>query len=238
MHFEALNSTQYNYTNVKTLLIALKSDQFNWQVIGDFRIVAFLVGLQGGFTKFPCYLCHRDSRDTIAHYHRRIWPKRTEYSVGYSNIKWDPLIDPTKILLPPLHINLGHVKQFVKASDKNSDAYKHLQNFFTKISEAKIEAGIFVGPQIRKILDCNEFLAELTTERAAWNSFAPMARGFLGNHKAEYYVELVAKLVKTCSKRDCRMSFKVHVLDANLDQFMENMCSDSHSLHSFFHLLG
>ena len=35
-----------NYTNVKTLLIALKCDQFNWQVIGDFRMVAFLVGLK------------------------------------------------------------------------------------------------------------------------------------------------------------------------------------------------
>ena len=100
MHFEE------NYTNVKTLLIALNCDQFHWQVIGDFRMVAFLVGLQGGFTKFPCYLCHGDSRDTIAHYHRRIRPKRSEYSVGYSNIKRDPLIDPTKILLPPLRINL------------------------------------------------------------------------------------------------------------------------------------
>ena len=96
----------------KTLLIALKCDQFNWQVIGDFRMVAFLVGLQGGFTIFPCYLCLWDSRDTIANCHRRIWPKQTEYSIGYSNIKWDPLIDSTKILLPPLHINLGLIKQF------------------------------------------------------------------------------------------------------------------------------
>ena len=153
-----------NYTNVKTLLIALKCDQFNWQAIGDFRIAAFLVGLQGGFKKFPCYLCYWDSRDTTAHYHRRMWPKLTEHSVGYSNIKWDPLIYPIKILLTPLLINLGLIKQFVKALDKNSDAFKHLRNFFTKISEAKIKAGIFVCPQIRKILDCNEFLEELTTE--------------------------------------------------------------------------
>ena len=212
-----------NYTNVKTLLLALKCDQFNWQVIRDFRMVAFLVGLQGGFTKFPCYLCHWDSRDTTAHYHRQIWRKRTEYSVGYSNFKLDPLIDLIQVLLPPLHINLGLIRQFVEALDKNSDAFKHLQNFFTKISEAKVEAGIFVGPQVRKILDRNEFLEELTTERTAWNSFAPVVREFLGNHKAENYVELVARLVKTCSRRDCRMSFKVHMLDDNLDQFMENM---------------
>ena len=193
-------------------------------------MVAFLVGLQGGFTKFPCYLCHWDSRDTTAHYHRRIWPKRTEYAVGCSNIKWDPLIDLTKILLPPLHINLGLIKQFVKALDKNLDAFKQLQNLFTKISEAKIEAGIFVGPQIRKILHCNESLEELTTERAAWNSFAPVVRGFLGNHKAENYVELVAKSVKTWSIRDCKMSLKVHMLDADLDQFMENMGASQRNL--------
>ena len=88
-----------NHTNVKTLLITLKCDQFNWQVIGDFRMVAFLVYLRGGLTKFSCYLCHWNSRDAIAHYHRRVWPKRTEYSVGYSYIKWDPLIDPTKIII-------------------------------------------------------------------------------------------------------------------------------------------
>ena len=165
-------------------MIALKCDQFNWKVIKDFRMVAFLVGLLGGLTKFPCYLCHWDSRNTTAHHHRRICLKRTKYSVGYSNIKWDPLIDLIKILLPPLDINLGFIKQFVEALDKNSNAFKPLQNFFTKISAAKLEAGIFVGPQIRKILDCNKFLQELTTERAAWISFAPEVRGFLGSHKA------------------------------------------------------
>ena len=229
MHFEE------NYTNVKTLLIALKCDQFNWQVIGDFRMVAFLVGLQGGFSKFPCYLCHWDRRDTTVHYHRRMRPKQSEYSVGYSNIKWDPLIYPIKILLPPLHINLVLIKQFVKALYKNLDAFKHLQNFFIKISAAKIEAGIFVGPQIRKILACNEFLDDLTTERVAWNSFALVVRGFLGNHKAENYGELVAKTVKTCSKRDCRMSSKVHMLDAISDQFMENMGAYSEKLGKRFH---
>ena len=108
-------------------------------------MVAFLVGLQGGFTKFPCFLCYWDSRNTTAHYHRRMWPKLTEYSVGYSNIKWDPYIYPIKTLLPPLPINLDLIKQFVKALDKNSDTFKHLQTFFTKISEAKIEAGIFLA---------------------------------------------------------------------------------------------
>ena len=34
------------YQNVKILLSALKYDQFNWEVIGDFKMVAVLMGLQ------------------------------------------------------------------------------------------------------------------------------------------------------------------------------------------------
>ena len=80
------------------------------------------------------------------HHHRQIWPKRAEFSVGKSNIKWNPLIDPSKILMPPLHIKLGLIKQFVKSFDENSDAFHYLQNFFPKISEAKIKAGINIDP--------------------------------------------------------------------------------------------
>ena len=54
------------YENVKTALNVLKYDQYNWKVIGDFKMKAFLMGMQGGFTKYPCYLCLWDSRDTKA----------------------------------------------------------------------------------------------------------------------------------------------------------------------------
>ena len=56
-----------------------------------------------------------------------------------------------------------------------------------------------------------------------------------GQSQSENCVKLVAKLVKTCSKRDCRMSFKVHMLDANLDQFMKNMGVYSEERGERFH---
>ena len=59
------------YNNVKLLLNALKYHEYAWEIIGDFKMVAFLMGLQGGFTKFPCYLCLWDSRDTTSHYCKR-----------------------------------------------------------------------------------------------------------------------------------------------------------------------
>lgn len=225
-----------DYSSVKMLLSALKYDKYGWEVIGDFKMVSFLMGLQGGFTKFPCFLCLWDSRDTNAHYHKRDWPKRTEFSIGKNNIKWEPLVDPQRVLMPPLHIKLGLVKQFVKALNKESAAFMYLQGLFPQLSEAKVKAGIFVGPQIKKIMECEEFAKMLSkNEKAAWNSFVAVVRGFLGNHKAENYAHLVQTLVNNYSKMGCRMSLKVHILDAHLDNFKENMGAYSEEQGERFH---
>ena len=101
------------YQNIKILLSALKYDQFNWEVIGDFKMVAVLMGLQGGFTKFPCYLCLWDSRNTSLHYEKRTWPLMTGYEVGSHYVKQEQLVEPRKVFMPPLHIKLGLIKQFV-----------------------------------------------------------------------------------------------------------------------------
>jgi len=54
-------------------------------------MVAFLVGLQGGFTKFQCYLCLLDSRNTALHYKTSSWPPRTSYENGIYNMNQQPL---------------------------------------------------------------------------------------------------------------------------------------------------
>ena len=117
-----------NYENVKMLLSALRYDQYNWEVIGNFKMVAFLMGLQQGFTKFPCYLCLWDSRNTNFHYNKRNWPPRASYDIETHNVKHTPLVEPKKVLLPPLHIKLGLIKQFVKKLNPESDAFKHIQS--------------------------------------------------------------------------------------------------------------
>ena len=63
-----------NYENVIILLSALKYVQYSWVVIGDFKMTAFLMGLQRNFTKFPCYLFLRDSRNTFLHCKKKNWP--------------------------------------------------------------------------------------------------------------------------------------------------------------------
>ena len=61
------------------------------------------------------------------------------------------------------------------------------------------------------------------TERAYWDSFVAVVHGYLDNPKAENYVKLVQILKKHYAKMVCRMSLKVHILDAHLDKFKENM---------------
>src|SRR6218665_2553729 len=49
-----------DYTSGK-MLSALKYDDYGWELIGDFKILSFLMGLQVGFANFPCFLCFKDS---------------------------------------------------------------------------------------------------------------------------------------------------------------------------------
>ena len=60
----------------------------------------------------------------------------------------NPLVGINKVLLPPLHIKLGLMKNFVKAMDKNGATFQHLWTLLPAPSSAKIKEGIFVRPQI------------------------------------------------------------------------------------------
>ena len=212
------------YYSVKVLLEALKYDEHKWEIIGDFKMVAFLLGLQAGFIKFQCFLCLWGSRATSEHYRRKNWEQRTEFVVGSRNVMWEPLVDPRNVLMPPLHIKLGLMKQFVKALNQKSDAFNYLLEFFPKLSEAKIKSGIFVGPQIKKIFKLTEFSDKLSkTERTAWNCFKAVVQGFLGNYRAENYQQLVQDLIKAFNAMGCRMSLKLHMLDAHLEKFKDNV---------------
>ena len=106
-----------------------------------------------------------------------------------------PLVVQEKILLPPLHITLGLTKQFVKALDKKSEAFKYLVNAFPKMYEANIKDGIFGGPQIKKLMKDHEFAGKLSVlEKWGWQSFVSVVNGFLGDKKGRKYRELISDL--------------------------------------------
>ena len=115
-------------------------------------MIAFLLELQGGYRKHSCFLCLWNSRADEQHYLIKNWPACQDFTPGSHNVLNSSLIERSKILLPPLHIKLGLAKQFVKALKPTSCAFRHITQMFPSISEAKVKGGIFVGPQIRRML--------------------------------------------------------------------------------------
>jgi len=87
-------------------------------------MVGFLLGLQCGYTKFPCFLYLWDSRARAQHWITQNCPVREELVPGEKNVQAHPLLERSKIILPPLHIKLGIMQQFVKALNKDGDCFK------------------------------------------------------------------------------------------------------------------
>lgn len=46
--------------------------------------------------------------------------------VGEKNVIYKLLVPREKIILPPLHINLGRMKQFITALDKNGQCFQSI----------------------------------------------------------------------------------------------------------------
>ena len=129
-----------------------------------------------------------------------------------------------KIYLPPLHIKLCLMKNFVKGMDRTGKGFTYLKNKFPRVSDAKIKEGIFVGPQTRELMKDQNFDEQLNDlEQAAWLSFKKVCTEFLGNHKANNYSEIVKELMTSYKALGCNMSLKIHFLDSHLDFFPANL---------------
>jgi hypothetical protein len=73
------------------------------------------------------------------------------------------------VYLPPLHIKLGLIKNSVNAMDRDVQGFLYLQRKFPRISDAKMEEGIFIGPQFRELMKDQDFERSLNeSEKAAW----------------------------------------------------------------------
>ena len=108
-----------------------------------------LQGQQFGYTKFPCYLCDWDDKDEANHWVKWDRPVRISRTPGHKNISKRALVDPSKVMLSPLHIKLGLMKQYFKALDKQEACFLYIANKFPKLSSEKVKQCIFLGPQVR-----------------------------------------------------------------------------------------
>lgn len=224
------------YDVMKLMLEKLNYKEHKWPICADLKVVALLTGLQSGYTKYCCFLCEWDSRARSLHFIKKDWPPRHSIVVGQKNIKFDPLVEPDKIILPALHIKLGLIKNFVKTLSKDGSVFQFLKQKFPKLSDAKIKEGVFVGPDINKLIQDSSFTSSLNNiEKQAWNAFVDVTKNFLGNKKADDFSEKIKKMLDCYHKMGCNMSLKLHFLHSHLDFFPDNMGSVSDEHGERFH---
>lgn len=127
------------YDTMKIILDAVGYTNHEWRISCDLKVIALLCGPQTGYTKHMCFICLWNTRYQGNQYQKRDWPRRENFVVRHANIVHSPLVPTENIMLPPLHIKLGVVKNFVKKLNRDGRAYQYLRQIFPKLSEAKIK---------------------------------------------------------------------------------------------------
>lgn len=128
------------YNSMKLIFEKVKYNEHNWDVSGDLKVIALIMGFQLGRTRNACFICTWISTAKVEHYDAT-WEKQTSYEIGVMNVKENSLTTPEKILLPTLHIKLGLVSSFIRKLKKDEDAFKYFKVMFPGLTIAKISAG-------------------------------------------------------------------------------------------------
>jgi hypothetical protein len=116
------------------------------------------------------------------------------------------------------------MKQFVKALDREGDCFKYLGEKFSGLPEAKLKEGVFVGPDIFRLMKEKAFESEMQdNEKEVWNAFRDVVLKFLGNQKDPNFRRIVRKMLTMFKDLGCSMSLKVHFLASHLDYYPENL---------------
>ena len=114
------------------------------------------------------------------------------------------------------------MKQFVKALNKQGLCFKYISEKFPHLSAEKVKEGVFIGPQIRMLINDELFITKMNdTEKNAWQSFKDVVSNFLGNKKSPNYQTIVEQMLTNFQTLGCRMSVKVHYLHSHLDFFQQ-----------------
>ena len=159
------------------LLLKINYYAHYWSICSDFKVIAILLRLQTGYTKYFCFLRYWDSVARVKHYTVKVCSKRDSFEMEQINFADDPLVDTKNVIFPPLHIKFGVFKNFVKAIVRNGNALDYLKFKCPKHSEAKIKEGVFIGLQIRELMQDSEFDECLSSEeRKAWLSVKNVIR--------------------------------------------------------------
>lgn len=137
--------TKETYQKMEEILQLVDYQTHQWRICCDLKVVAMLCGMQGGYTKYMCFMCQWDSRfNKKEQYGKHDWAPRTTEKIGQQNVIAKELVPKDKILLPPLHIKLGVFKSFIKNIAEREEVFLALRRLFPKevMSTNKLQQGI------------------------------------------------------------------------------------------------
>ena len=93
--YSEMTKLREQYKAIKSALEKISYDQHKWLICVDLKMINFLIGQQSRITKYPCFLCLRDSRDRAQHNVKTDWPVREELVLminmlmAYKNLGWN-----------------------------------------------------------------------------------------------------------------------------------------------------
>jgi hypothetical protein len=108
------------------------------------------------------------------------------------------------------------MKQFVKALPKTGNCFKYLCKTFPHLSEAKLNEGVFFGPDTRKLMFDEDFLFTMTeVKREPWIAFKSVVTNFLEKNEDPDYIPIVANMLEIFKVLGCLMSLKINFFNLN-----------------------
>ena len=160
---------------------AINYDKFKRQICGDLKSDCITTWTTRKIHKILLLLLWMGQQSSVSYYSRKDWPARKSLEPGIMNVENQPLVELSKILLPSMHLKLGLTKKSLKAMNQEEAAFTYLREPFPRLSEAKLKESIFIGPQIRDFIQ-DEYFDKLQQgdEKAVWDSFKFVIKGFLG----------------------------------------------------------
>jgi hypothetical protein len=75
-----------------------------------------------------------EQQSSVSSCSRKDWPPRKSLEPGIMNVENQPLVEPSKILLPFMHLKLGLMKNFVKAMTQEEATFIYLREKFPRLS--------------------------------------------------------------------------------------------------------
>jgi len=160
-------------------------------------MVALILGLQQGFTKYCSFICEWNSRARSLHYSRKDWLARKSLEPGIMNVENQPLVELIKFFVAIHVFQAWSDKKFCKGHEPRRSCLYLLTRNVSRLREAKLEEGIFIGPQIRDLIK-DEYFDRLLQgdENTVWERFKFVVIGFLENRRAQNYEDLVNKFCR------------------------------------------